>query len=357
MRFQHIYSHVSQKTAAAKALGLVEVARFVHKLANLKNQLWGEFEAWIDGNEGADRLADQGHELPPIIEPWMVPACSPAVVVFDWSGCIIGGNIRRKALHKLSVWWAEDMWNKPAWGVALHDSSIDRAATHAALDRSPLPKVRCMANFLHKAHYSMLPVKDTRHHFYWRWGVGPQPVAISPPAEVCVHESRLHTWVVRQTAYQTQECDLCGAGRKEMALHFTLTDKCPHGIEISSATGKDVLSMISAHATKGAEQVAHLPLWFLVGDTPNGLFPCTYKPFTELVGFNKYWGALGYVPKPLNKALDYFGLTTKNRSSQPLHKGCPMGPSSDGARGAKPSCPVINGRQRRQTPGLVSPGA
>jgi hypothetical protein len=39
--------------------------------------------------------------------------------------------------------------------------------------------------------------------------------------------------------------------------------------------------------------------------------PCVYKPFQALEGFNKYWGALGYIPRSLNKALNYFGVTNK----------------------------------------------
>jgi hypothetical protein len=50
-------------------------------VANLKLHLWGPFDRWVDGNEGADALADKGHSLPPVVEPWSLPACSPSVVV------------------------------------------------------------------------------------------------------------------------------------------------------------------------------------------------------------------------------------------------------------------------------------
>lgn len=41
------------------------------------------------------------------------------------------------------------------------------------------------------------------------------------------------------------------------------------------------------------------------------LSQCEFTPFTELRAFNKYWGALGYVPKSLHKALDYFSVVDK----------------------------------------------
>jgi len=69
--------------------------------------------------------------------------------------------------------------------------------------------------------------------------------------------------------------------------------------------------MIAAHAMKGKEHVDHLPLWFPAGDASNGTSPSPYGPFTDLAQFNKMWGALGYVPKALNKALDYYGIKDK----------------------------------------------
>ncbi len=76
----------------------------------------------------------------------------------------------------------------------------------------------------------------------------------------------------------------------------SLTNECPHGRDIATATGKDVQRLIASQATKGKAYVAHLPLWFPAGDTPQGLTQCEFAPFTELMTFNKYWGALGYVP-------------------------------------------------------------
>jgi hypothetical protein len=77
------------------------------------------------------------------------------------------------------------------------------------------------------------------------------------------------------------------------------------------AMGKEIQCLIGAHATRGKAYVAHLPLWFPAGDTPHDLSQCEFAPFTELRTYNKYWGALGYVPKSLRKALDYFGVVDK----------------------------------------------
>jgi ribonuclease HI len=310
VHFQHIYSHISRKKSTAAAQGQAEVRALAKKLDFLKNQLWGPFERWVAGNEGADKLADQGHASPPILGPWVVPACSPDVVLFDGKGCIVEGNIARKVLQKESGKWVTGMKTKPARGAALRAEGIDRGATHAALDLSPLPRVRRMANFLHKARYGMLPVKNTRHHLYWRRSGDGAAVAMPPPEAARGEEARLNKWIARQHQYQSQICELCAAGARETTEH-ALTDECSHGRHVSSDTAADVLQLIQAQATKGVEHVDHIPLWFPAGVTPNGLSPCEYAPFTELRAFNKLWGALGYVPAPLSKALDYFGVADK----------------------------------------------
>jgi hypothetical protein len=232
------------------------------------------------------------------------------VVLFDGKGNVVEGNIARKVLQRESNKWATSMKAKPARGAALRVEGVDRNATHAALDLSPLPKIRRMADFLHKARYGMLPVKNTRHHLYWRKNGENAPVAITPPDVVRGEETRLNKWIARQRQYQSQICGLCAAGARETTEH-ALTDECSHGRHVSSETAADVLRLIKTHATRGGEHVEHIPLWFPTGDTPNGLNPCEYAPFTELKAFNKIWGALGYVPTSLSKALDYFGVADK----------------------------------------------
>ncbi len=287
-----------------------EAEAFASKVAHLKMHLWGPFDNWVSGNEGADALADLGHDLPPVVEAWTLPACCPEVVVFDAKGRVVDGNLRKKTLKNESAKWANDMRLKPVRGAPLRDQAIDSSATHGALGRSPLPKIRRMHNFLHKARYGMLPVKNTKHHYYWHRGPGGLPVAADPPAEVRTCEPRLNKWLARQIEYKSQLCDLCDTGCRETATH-ALTDECPHGRSIATATGADIQGMIQASATKGGEYVTHLPLWFPAGDTPHGVYPCVYGPFDELKAFNTYWGALGYVPKSLHKALDYFGVVDK----------------------------------------------
>jgi hypothetical protein len=167
-----------------------------------------------------------------------------------------------------------------------------------------------MANFLHKARYGLLPIKSVRHHFYWSRGPGDQPVARPPPPDVRTSEPRLRKWLARQAEYRSQECELCERRLKETAAH-SLTEECSHGIDIATATGLDVQRLIGTHATKGKDHIAHLPLWFFAGDAANGLFPGHFAPFTELKSFDPFWGTLGYIPKALHKALDYFGVTDK----------------------------------------------
>lgn len=137
----------------------------------------------------------------------------------------------------------------------------------------------------------------------WQW-------QCPPPEAARGEEARLNKWIARQHQYQLQICELCVAGARETTEH-ALTDECSHGRQVSSDTAADVLQLIQAQATKGVEHVDHIPLWFPAGVTPNGLSPCEYAPFTELRAFNKLWGALGYVPAPLSKALDYFGVADK----------------------------------------------
>jgi hypothetical protein len=112
VRFQHIYSHIMCKTTTATAKGHVEVEAFSLKVANLKMQLWGPFDHWVEGNEGANALADLGHNLLLVIEPWSMPACSPKVVIFDNKGNMVDGNICCKALQKTVAKWAIKMLQK-----------------------------------------------------------------------------------------------------------------------------------------------------------------------------------------------------------------------------------------------------
>lgn len=52
VQFQHIYSHIDQKLHWAAARGKVD--KLQATLETLKNELWGPFEAWVKGNEGAN---------------------------------------------------------------------------------------------------------------------------------------------------------------------------------------------------------------------------------------------------------------------------------------------------------------
>jgi hypothetical protein len=134
----------------------------------------------------------------------------------------------------------------------------------------------------------------------------------------------LHKWLARQAEHKDQTCGLCDRGLRETAAH-SLTDVCPHGKDIATATGQDVQHLIGAYAKKGKDYVPHLPLWFPAGDTTNGLFPGNFAPFTELKSFDPYWGALGYIPKSLNKALDYFGVTDKKTLISKIAESCYRG--------------------------------
>ncbi len=137
VRFQHVYSHISNKQRSAAREGPNTVAALTHKLDCLHDQLWGPMEAWTGGNEGADKLADRGHSALMITAPWVVPAGSPSAVLFDQNGWVVEGDIHRKVLHK----WTECMHQKPVLGAALREANVDHRATHVALGWSPLPSV------------------------------------------------------------------------------------------------------------------------------------------------------------------------------------------------------------------------
>jgi len=146
VRFQHIYSHINSKISAATALG--EAEKYQAKLQVLKNELWGPFQPWVEGNEGAHRLAGLGHSKPYAVEPWTVPALADAVTIFDNNGHVVEGNVRRKVIALKSKSWTQAMSLKPVRGAVLRDTHTDRAATHSALDGSRDPATRKMGNFL-----------------------------------------------------------------------------------------------------------------------------------------------------------------------------------------------------------------
>jgi len=139
VRFQHIYSHIDQKLRLAVAKGDADKLRA--KLQVLKGELWGPFEAWVKGNEGADRLATIGHSRPHASEPWTVPALGLAVTLFDKRGYVVEGNIRRKVAAAGAKRWTDAMRRKPVRGAFLRDAHTDYKATHSALDssRDPFP--------------------------------------------------------------------------------------------------------------------------------------------------------------------------------------------------------------------------
>lgn len=137
VKFQHIYSHINHKLSMAAALG--EAEKFQAKLQVLKDELWGPFQPWMEGNEGADWLAGLGHTKPYAVEPWMVPVLADAVTIFDSDGHIIEGNVHHKVIGLKSKSWTQAMHCKPVWGTILHDTHTDRAATHSTLDGSHDP--------------------------------------------------------------------------------------------------------------------------------------------------------------------------------------------------------------------------
>jgi ribonuclease HI len=110
VQFQHIYSHIDQKLRLVATKG--EADKLCAKLQVLRNELWGLFEAWVKGNEGADRLATIGHSCPHASEPWTVPALGLAVTLFDECGHVVEGNIRCKVAVAGAKCWTDAMRQK-----------------------------------------------------------------------------------------------------------------------------------------------------------------------------------------------------------------------------------------------------
>lgn len=125
----------------------------------------------------------------------------------------------------------------------------------------------------------MLPVSDTRHYLYWCCGPGDLVLAV-PLLEICTSKPHLNK-LACQAEHKSQKCGSCNTGLRGTTVH-SLTNECPHGRNITTATGQDVQQLIHDHATKGKAYVVHLPLWFLAGDTPHGLAQCDFAPFVEL---------------------------------------------------------------------------
>jgi hypothetical protein len=107
VKFQNIYNHIEQKRQAAAAKNQVD--KLHAKLQKLKGELWGPFKPWVKGNEGADKLASEGHTRPHILGTWTTPPLSTEVTVFDPEGCVVGGNLRCKAIKMHAKKWTECM--------------------------------------------------------------------------------------------------------------------------------------------------------------------------------------------------------------------------------------------------------
>ncbi len=309
VKLQHIYSHISHKLSAATALG--EADKFQAKLQLLKDELWGPFRPWMEGNEGADQLASLGHSKPHVLEPWTVPALAEAVTIFDSNGHVVEGNVRRKALSLKSKNWTLAMRRKPVRGAVLRDEHTDRTATHSALDNSRDPATRRMGNFLHKARYGALPLKHTRHRLYWGKAEDGSSVARSPPANARSDRKRLTKWVARQIQFDDQTCHLCAAGAKETTAHV-LGGECSLHVPSDLATGRAVRDLIRAKASSHSAYVDHVPLWFPHGNEPDSPVLLAMATFSSLASYNKLMGGLGYVPSGLHQALGYFGIANRN---------------------------------------------
>ncbi|ELR20019.1 uncharacterized protein ACA1_113640 [Acanthamoeba castellanii str. Neff] len=221
----------------ATALG--EAERFQAKLQVLKSELWGPFQPWVEGNEGADRLAGLGHSKPYAVEPWTVPALADAVTIFDSDGHVI------------------------------EDGSRD-------------PITRSMGNFLHKARYGALPLKHTRHRLYWGKAEDGSRVARSPPTNTRSDRKRLTKWMARQIQFGDQTCHLCAAGAKETTAHV-LGGECSLHDPNDLITGHKVRDLIRAQASSHSAYVDHIPLWFPHGSAPDSPFLLTMDTFSNLI--------------------------------------------------------------------------
>lgn len=196
---------------------------------------------------------------------------------------------------------------KPARGTVLQDELTDRAATHTALDCSHNPLVAAMGNFLHKAHYSALPLKNTRHWLYWYKATNSTSAPRSPLAAAHKDRNRLTKWVARQKQFDTQLCTFCPTGTRETAPHM-LGGECTLHLAKDLNTGHKVCNLICMQATTCKAYIDHIPLWFPNRGEPDSATLHSMEAFKSLVAYNKFMGRLGYMPSCLCKALECFGI-------------------------------------------------
>lgn len=166
--FQHIYSHIKDKKTKAQAQGSEAVQALNHKLELLENALHGDLSRWTDANDEADKLANEGHNQPPLFDRWAIYSQANPVTLFDGRGVEVGGNVRKRALAHHSQNWRVLQSGKPARGLLLRDADTDYKTTHAALSPKAGTTQSRLSDFLHKARYGALSVLSVKFHTYWQ---------------------------------------------------------------------------------------------------------------------------------------------------------------------------------------------